>query len=142
MATQTIQMQQDFNAPVSEVFQVLSDHERFGRIIGVKMKRIKDGEGSANGLGSVRSIHIGPLPSFEETITQYEENAFIEYKITRGSPIKNHVGRLIFEEKDGRTRLNYTIELESKIPFTTGLIKAALENGIVKGLSNYSRSLH
>lgn len=142
MATQTIQMQQDFNAPVSEVFQVLSDHERFGRIIGVKMKRIKDGEGSANGLGSVRSIHIGPLPSFEETITQYEENTFIEYKITRGSPIKNHVGRLIFEEKDGRTRLNYTIELESKIPFTTGLIKAALENGIVKGLSNYSRSLH
>lgn len=142
MATQTIQMQQDFNAPVSEVFQVLSNHERFGRIIGVKMKRIKDGEGSANGLGSVRSIHIGPLPSFEETITQYEENAFIEYKITRGSPIKNHVGRLIFEEKDGRTRLNYTIELESKIPFTTGLIKAALENGIVKGLSNYSRSLH
>ncbi len=141
MAIQTIHIAQGFDAPVAEVFSVLSDHERFGQLIGVTMKRTKEGADGANGLGSVRSVHIGPLPSFDETITRFEENALIEYKITRGSPIKNHVGTLRFAERDGRTHLDYTIELESKIPFTTGVIKTALASGISKGLRRYSQTL-
>ncbi|MDX1453805.1 MAG: SRPBCC family protein [Oleiphilaceae bacterium] len=141
MARQSLRIQQQFNAPLNEVFDTLSDHERFGRIIGVKMKRVKTGDDGANGLGSIRTIHIGPLPSFEETITGFEPNALIEYKITKGSPIKNHVGTLRFSENNGVTELDYTIELESKIPLTTGLIKTALHNGIAKGLKRYSESL-
>ncbi|TNC82442.1 MAG: hypothetical protein C9356_03180 [Oleiphilus sp.] len=141
MAQQTINIVQEFNAPVEQVFEALSDHENFGRICGIKMKRIKDGEDALNGLGSVRKISIGPLPSFEETITDYEANALIEYKITQGSPIKNHVGTLRFSSQGESTVLNYTIQLESKIPFTSGLIKGALENGLSKGLSRYAQGL-
>ncbi len=140
MALQTIIIREQFNAPVSEVFGVLSDHERFGKICGVKMTRIQAGDDGANGLGSVRRLNIGPLPSFQETITQFIPGELIEYKITQGSPIKNHVGLMKFSEHDGKTILDYTIKLESKIPFTTGLIKSALENGISKGLNKYSKS--
>jgi len=141
MAVQTIHIVQTFQAPLEEVFSTLSDHETFGRLCGINMKRVKDGAPNPNGLGAVRQINIGPLPSFDETITDFTDNALIEYKITRGSPIKNHVGRLVFSEQGGATVLNYTIELESKIPFTTGVIKSVLENGIAKGLRSYADSL-
>jgi uncharacterized membrane protein len=141
MAQQAISIVQTFNAPIDQVFATLSDHETFGNICGISMKRIKDGSDGANGLGSVRKISIGPLPSFEETITDFKDNEFIEYKITQGSPIKNHVGTLRFSEQGGATVLNYNILLESKIPFTTGLIKAVLQNGIAKGLKKYAHSL-
>lgn len=141
MPVQTISIHQTFNAPVDQVFETLGDHETFGKIIGVKVKRIKDGGDGANGLGSIRKLSIGILPSFEETITDFTKNELIEYKITKGSPIKNHLGTLRFSSQDGKTALHYTIELESKIPCTTGLIKAALSNGITKGLKKYASTL-
>jgi len=140
MTRKTITIREKFNAPIAEVFGTLSNHEKFGEICGINMTRIHDGSDGANGLGSIRTIKIGPLPAFEETITGFTPNEFIEYKITRGSPIKNHIGTLKFSEDNNQTVLDYTIKLESKIPFTTGIIKAALQNGISKGLSKYARS--
>jgi len=140
MALKKITMRQEFNAPVDKVFSTLSDHETFGKICGINMQRTKDGDDGANGLGSVRTINVGPLPSFEETITDFVPNVFIQYKITKGSPIKNHVGELKFSEENGITTLDYQIQLESKIPFTSSLIKTALENGISKGLGKYAKS--
>jgi hypothetical protein len=141
MAIQTITINQAFDAPVKQVFSTLSDHEKFGKICGIDMERVVDGSTQLNGLGSVREIKIGLLPAFQETITKFIENKSIEYKITKGSPIKNHVGVLVFSETKGKTHLKYTIELESKIPLTTGLIKSVLGFGIKKGLKRYARSL-
>jgi hypothetical protein len=142
MSTQLITINQTFNAPISQVFGTLSDHEKFGAICGINMKRVVDGKGNVNGLGAVREIKIGFLPAFEETITRFIENERLEYKITKGSPIKNHLGVLRFSENGDKTELNYTIELESKIPFTTFLIKTALAQGIGKGLKRYAKSLN
>lgn len=140
MSQQSILMHFEFSKPINEVFSELSDHERFGELCGIKMKRIKNGADAVNGLGSVRKINIGPLPPFEETITGYKENRFIEYKITKGSPIKNHVGTLNFSETKEGCALDYEIKLESKVPFTTGIIKSALKQGITKGIGKYARS--
>tara|TARA_R110002072_G_scaffold89737_9_gene201058 strand:- start:47112 stop:47543 length:432 start_codon:yes stop_codon:yes gene_type:complete len=141
MSIQTITINQAFDAPLKQVFATLSDHEKFGEICGINMTRIKDGAEHLNGLNSVREIKIGILPSFQETINKFIDNERIEYKITQGSPIKNHLGVLVFSEAKGKTHLNYTIELESKIPFTTLLIKSALSFGIRNGLKRYARSL-
>jgi|TARA_R110002049_G_scaffold22213_5_gene79934 hypothetical protein len=141
MAIQTITINQAFDGSVKQVFSTLSDHEKFGKICGINMKRIVDGAAHLNGLGSVREIKVGVLPAFQETITKFIENEKIEYKITKGSPIKNHLGVLIFTETKGKAHLKYTIELESKIPLTTSLIKFALESGIKKGLKSYAKSL-
>lgn len=141
MAIQTITINQSFDAPIKQVFSTLSDHEEFGRICGINMTRVTDGANNVNGLGAVREIKMGVLPSFQETITKFIENERIEYKITKGSPIKNHLGTLIFSEVGGKTNLKYTIELESKIPFTTVLIKSALKFGISNGLARYAKGL-
>lgn len=141
MAIQTITINQAFNAPVKEVFETLTDHETFGKICGINMKRIAEGTDFPNGLGSIRKINVGILPSFQETVTKFIENERLEYKITKGSPIKNHLGVLVFSEVEGKTHLNYTIQLESKIPFTTGIIKSGLSAGITKGLKKYAKSL-
>tara|TARA_R110001592_G_scaffold362933_1_gene678918 strand:- start:8814 stop:9242 length:429 start_codon:yes stop_codon:yes gene_type:complete len=141
MAIQTITINQAFDAPVKKVFSTLSDHEKFGKICGIDMERVVDGGAHLNGLGSIREIKIGVLPSFQETIIKFIENERIEYKITKGGPIKNHLGILVFSEFKGKTQLKYTIELESKIPLTTGLIKAVLGFGIKNGLKRYARSL-
>jgi len=141
MAIQTIIMKQEFNAPIGDVFSTLSDHKTFGKICGIKMERVVDGDDGLNGLGSVRTINIGVLPAFEETITGFTPNERIEYKITKGSPLKNHVGELKFTSKGNTTALDYSIQLESVIPFTTSLIKYALESGISGGLKKYAISL-
>lgn len=141
MSIQTITINQAFDAPLKQVFSTLSDHEKFGKICGIKMTRIVDGAEFLNGLGSVREIKIGALPAFQETITKFIDNERIEYKITQGSPIKNHIGVLIFSEVKGKTQLLYTIQLESKIPLTTFLIKSALSYGIKSGLKRYAKSL-
>lgn len=138
MTQQTITMHFDFNKPLEQVFAELSDHEFFGKTCGINMKRVKDGKGFENGISSVRKISIGLLPSFEETITKFVPNEHIEYKITKGSPIKNHVGTLDFAQTENGCSLDYVIKLESKIPMTTGLIASGLKNGITKGLNKYS----
>ena len=141
MAAQFIQMNVDFNAPVEEVFAQLSDHEKMGSILGAKVKRVKDGQDSMNGLGSVRRITPAPLAGFEETVTNFEPNKLVEYTITKGSPLKNHLGRMVFNENGGKTHLHYTIQFEPKMPVPLfGLVvKTALEKIILSGLHKLAK---
>ena len=140
MAKQYIDIMQIFNAPVKTVFAELTDHEKFGKLLKADIKRIADGKGEyINGLGSVRKITPFPLAGFEETVVTFEPNEVMEYVITKGSPIKNHKGRMEFSQVDGNTRLRYTIEFESKIPLMGGLLKSVVEMPIKKGLSSLAK---
>ena len=145
MALTHIRMQQTFNAPVDTIFDILSDHAQFGDIISANIKRVVDSRTeNINGLGSVRRITLVPTQSFEETITDFEPNALIEYKITKGSPLKNHKGTLRFTEENGKTHLDYQIQFEPRLPiplFGTGL-KLALERAISGGLRKLANSLN
>ncbi len=79
-------------------------------------------------------------PSFVETNLVYKENELIEYAITSGiSPIKAHRGVMQFTDLgNNRTRLNYTISFKGRVPFIGPIIKAALQNGVSRGLKNLS----
>lgn len=126
----------EFGRPVAELFALLSDHEKLGPVLGARIKRIHDGQGSVNGLGSVRRLDIGPLPSFDETVTAFRPNELIEYRISRGTPLRNHKGTMAFSATpEGGSRLHYTIEFESKVPFLGPVIRAGLESGLRKGLA-------
>lgn len=142
MAKNFIQMNETFNAPASTVFAELSDHEKMGKVLGAKVKRIKDGKGHVNGIGSVRRLTPVPLADFEETVTGFEPNKLIEYTVTKGSPIKNHLGRMVFSESNGKTHLHYTIQFDMKlgIPFTGFLLKTVLEKVISSGLHKLAKS--
>jgi len=135
MPVQKIDINMEFRRPVGELFALLSDHEKMGPILGANVKRTRDGKDSLNGLGSVRTLNIGPLPSFDETVTAFEKDKLVEYKITRGSPLKNRKGVMQFYPSgSGGSKLHYTIEFESKIPLLGPVVRASLENSIRRGL--------
>jgi hypothetical protein len=135
MSVQKIDINMEFRRPVGELFAFLSDHEKMGPILGANVKRTRDGKDSLNGLGSVRTLNIGPLPGFDETVTAFEKDKLVEYKITRGSPLKNHKGVMQFYPSgSGGSKLRYTIEFESKIPLLGPVVRAVLESSIRRGL--------
>lgn len=127
MPRQQVRFEQFFAAPCARVFAFFADHEKFGRVWSGRTRRVRDSQDpqDVNGLGSVREIRAAGL-SFEETITAYRPNELIEYRITRGSPIKNHIGRMRFKEVPGGTQLDYSIEFDPKLPLTGSLIAGLL----------------
>lgn len=136
----TIEIDETFDVPRRRVFALFADHHRFGKLLGAPVKRIKDSDqADPNGIGSVRKIGIGPV-GLEETVTNFEPGSLIEYTITSMSPIRNHLGRIRFEDTpEGHTRVNYTITFEDIVPFTGKVVSSALEQGIRRGIKRVPR---
>jgi len=137
LSKQHIVITQLFNAPVEIIFNLLTDHESFGRVINTKIRRVVDSKGeNKNGLGSVRRADIFPLPGFEETVITFDPNHLMEYMITKGSPIKNHKGQMEFFSDNGKTRLKYIVDFEPKLPFLFlgTVLKKAIEKPLREGL--------
>lgn len=137
MAQQRIDIEQEFALPVHRLFAYLSEHENLGAVFApAKITRLSSGQGARNGVGSSRELRILGGPPFVETVTAYEENSLIEYRITRGSPLKNHLGVMRFSPTpSGGSRLHYTINFEGKLPLIGQLIRPALESAIRRGLN-------
>lgn len=144
MAMQHILITQTFHAPLASVFATLTDHEQFGKLLKTKITRVQDStQDNKNGLGSVRRIQLAPGLSFEETVISFAENDLMEYTVSKGSPIKNHKGRLEFSELNGVTKLHYTIDFEPKInlPLWGGILKRAIQGPIESNLKRYAQQL-
>lgn len=125
MPQHEVRIHENIDAPVEQVFAFFADHQNFARLFGGGCTRVKDGAGDVNGLGSVRRIGPGPL-SFDETIVAFEPGKRIDYQITRGSPLKNHLGTLKFQSAGRSTRLDYVIRFDGKFPLIGGLVAKAL----------------
>ena len=145
MSKYQVRFEQYFAAPRAKVFGWFADHVNLRCVWGGRFQRIKDAtEGpNPNGLGSVREIKLG-FSSFEETIVKFQPPSVIEYTVTRGSPIKNHLGRLVFADADSGTKLDYTISFDPKIPFTGWLIARILSgqwrNGVNRAVKEIAQS--
>ena len=132
---QRIDITHDFRLPVSRVYAYLAEHEHLAPLFGATIRRVQDGATSRNGVGSARTLKIGPLPSFVETTTVSEPNSRIEYKITQGSPLKGHEGVMRFTSlPDGGSHLDYTITFDGKVPGLGAVVAFGLKRNITKGL--------
>jgi hypothetical protein len=141
MSKETIHFVQDYEAPVYNVFSFFSDHNRMGEVSPAYIRRIQDSSDpkNANGLGSVRLLFTFPA-IFTETVTGYNEPTFLEYRITFGSPLKNHVGTMNFIDLGNkRCRLDYTIEFEPRIPKTGFIIRNMLEMQVGNAIREVAR---
>ncbi len=136
LKTQRVYVVQEFDAPVAKVFAALSEHENLSKIFApAKVTRLNDGKDARNGVGSARKLSIPLTPSFVETNLVYRENELIEYAITSGiAPIKEHRGVMKFIDLGNRTRLEYTITFKGRVPFIGPLVRAALQDGVARGL--------
>ncbi len=136
-------MHQEFNAPVEKVWEAFNDHENFGKMMGQRMTRVIDSPDPANinGINSVRKIHV-PLIAFEETIRKSEKPRCIEYQISKASPLAHHYGTLLFTSlPNGKSALDYTIELGSNAPLWAPFVKTLLNIAIRESIKKYARTL-
>lgn len=135
MAHEQVDVTTEWNAPVEKVFDFLGEHENLGQVFGpVRIERLRSGDTDRNGVGSVRKLSIGGLMPFEETVTDYRQNELIEYKITKGTPLKDHLGTMRFSSTpNGGTKLHYTISLDGP-PIITTLVKMQLQRSLAGSL--------
>jgi len=134
-APERVRVTHVFASDPATVFEKLAEHENLAPVFDAKITRVKDGETSRNGAGSVRQLKIGPLPAFEETTTKADPNSLIEYRISRGGVLRGHWGRQeLSPTPEGGTKLVYTIGFDSKIPGTSGMIAKTLSKAITQGL--------
>ena len=140
MKNYQVEITQTFSAPVSRVFATVSDHNQLSGVLGVPVKRIKDGQESPNGVGSIR--RLGPPPiGTQETVVTLEADQLIEYRITKfGGPISNHHGRQEFTETDSGCSLTWKITFSSYPALGDG-IAAVLEMGIKRGLASLAQRI-
>ena len=132
-----VHVEHDFRQPVDRVYAYLSEHEHLETLFGAKIKRLCDGtDGTRNGVGSARSLKVGPLPAFTETVTECVPNELIKYRITKGSPLKGHVGRMRFSPQGDGTRLHYVIDFGAVLPGLDRVIAVGLGRTVRRGLSD------
>ena len=145
MTDHIVKLEQFFASEREQVFAWFADHGNFGKLFPGRMRRIQPSHDAQHidGLGSVREVRIGAL-RLEETITAFQPPETIEYRITRGWPVKNHVGRLRFESVPGGTRLEFSIEFDSNIPFAGSMIAGVMckswRRGVQRAVEDISGS--
>ena len=133
---QTVTIDREFTQPPERVFAYLAEHENLEPLFGAKIKRLSDGDdGTRNGPGSSRQMRLGPLPPFVETTTEVVPGELIRYRITKGSPLRDHEGVMRFSsDGNGGTRLHYEITFGAVVPGLDRVVAAGLKRNIAKGL--------
>ena len=134
----SVDVTHEFALPVDRVYAYLAEHENLGPLFGARIRRVRDGRTSRNGEGSVRSLRVGPLPSFQETVTRAVPGELIEYRITRGGfPLRDHSARMAFSSSPGGgTRLHYVIAFGSPVPGLDVVVRVVLERNVRRGLAD------
>jgi uncharacterized protein YndB with AHSA1/START domain len=131
-----VDVTRDFALPVERLYAYLSEHENLGPLFGARIERVRDGDTSRNGEGSVRRLRVPPLPAFEETVTRAVPDELVEYRITKGpTPLRDHRGVMRFSSTPGGSRLHYVIEFGAVLPLLDRVLAAVLERNVRKGLA-------
>jgi uncharacterized protein YndB with AHSA1/START domain len=134
MAKYRVEVAQDYKLPVATVFQALSDHNQLGKVLGIPVKRITNGQSEINGVGSVRRMGLWPL-IVEESVVGVVPNQIIDYRISKGgAPLKNHRGQLTFSETATGARVVWQINFDSSLPVVGAVVRQVLTQGLRLGL--------
>ncbi len=142
MRLQHVHVEQDFVQPVERVFAFLSEHENLGAIFSpLRVERLRDGSTERNGVGSTRRLSLFGLLPFDETVVEVVPNERIVYTITKGGPMRDHEGRMIFSTRPGGgSHLDYRIRFGSPVPGLAAIVKRAVTRSIAEGLKKVDRS--
>lgn len=133
---QRLTFDQEFEATPEQVFDYFAEHENLGGLLGARITRLQDGtDGTRNGVGTVRSLKVAPFPAFEETVTEAVPGELIRYRITKGSPLKDHEGLLVITKTESGAHLRWTIDFSTAVPGLDLLIAQGLKRNMKKGLA-------
>ncbi len=141
MRAHHVHIEHTFAKGPEQIFAHLAEHENLADVFGAKITRLRDGDsGERNGVGSVRKLQIGPLPPFEETVTEFVPFQRIVYRITKGSPMRGHEGVMTFAPAaGGGTDFVYDIRLASPVPGVALIVQTVLTRSINQSLAKVER---
>lgn len=135
---QSLEVVHDSPLPPERVRAFLAHHENLGPLLGATVTRVRDGRTEPDGAGSVRAIRVWPLPPFEEEVTAATPTT-IDYRISKGSPLRGHSGRVEVVPRGAGSRVTWSIRFDSAVPGLAPLVKVALQQSLRRGLPKVDR---
>ena len=143
MAEQVISVSHEFDVPREAVFAVIADPYKLAAVNSFRVERIKDiTDDDINGVGSVRRLKMGFFRSIDEVITVFDAPELIEYRVLKGVPVKNHVGRMKFVDiGNGRSRVDFLIQFDSAFPGLGSVLRMGLQKTIATSMTNIAYHL-
>ena len=128
------------DAPVSDTWNRLIDHEGIGDWSLFTGKLLRPGEDSANGPGCIRELTAFCTRITEEVVA-WDEGRHYAYRLRTGAPFRWHRGDVFVSEEHGKTRVRWAIRFESRIPFTGKITAWLLQKVFASALKNLKSQL-
>jgi uncharacterized protein YndB with AHSA1/START domain len=123
-------------APMEHVFECITNHEDMSNWAGARVRLIREGE-PRNGVGAVRQMNMGGL-KLNEKVVRFDPPSSYEYTIVKGLPV-DHRGSVILTQEGDDVRLDWTIEMNSRIPLFAQAVGFALDRGLTGALRKFAR---
>lgn len=133
MGRSAIRLAFDIAAPQDFVFERIIDHEAMARWPGTSSCVLLCEGNPRNGVGAVRKIRAAGLTVHEE-VTRFDPPHGYDYTIIKGLPVE-HVGRVRVVPLGDTSRLEWHIELSSKIPLFSQCTLLAARIGLRRALT-------
>ena len=113
-----IQVERVINKPISEVFEILSDHANYSQFKGIDASTlITEGTTDKNGLGAVREIKAGGA-TLHEKIVGFEPPHRLAYLITYSKPLPydHKLGEVLLSQQGDATKVVWRSQGHITIP--------------------------
>lgn len=138
-----IEVQKILNAPIDQVFQMLTDHENYQQFRGIdESELLREGKTEKNGLGAQRRIKASGVTFFED-ITEFERPGLFEYRIVKMRPpiLKHLLGRVELTAQGDKTEVRWLSDSIVRIPLLGRLLDKRLSSDGHKAFSGILRTI-
>lgn len=138
-----IEVTRSLNAPIEDVFAMLTDHANYKQFRGIiDSELVREGRAEKNGLGAQRRIKAKGV-EFYENVVGFERPVLFEYLIVKMSPpiLKHLVGRVELSENNGKTDVRWVSESKVRIPLVGGFLGKRLAAEGHKAFDSILRSI-
>jgi len=132
-----IHLTETIRAPLQLVFDRISDHEDMRNWPGVSDCRLVAEGQPRNGIGAVRAVKARGLTLHEKVVSFDPPDGF-DYTIVKGLPV-DHLGQVRLSEAGDQTRIDWTVEMSSRIPLLAQLVGMILKRGLPSALAHFKR---
>lgn len=132
-----IEIEELLDMPIEAAFNMLTDHANYKLYPGINGSQLlKSGREERNGLGAVREIKVSGA-KLQEEIVKFDRNRLMEYRVIEAKPFRivHPLGRMVFSEVEGKTRVKWTSEFSVQVPLIGGWLDNYVGPRMANGFS-------
>ena len=112
------------------VFDTITDHRRYSDYTPIRRAELeREGDEEPNGKGAIRALHLAG-PPMRERVVAFERPHLFTYELLSGLPVRDHVGTVTLDARDGGTLMTYRIETTPTIPLSGPVVVGGMKVAI------------